>query len=156
MGASAFSAWCIASFIILGGITRICLKPRCRAKGCKRVDEAEPMLRMFKTIRLALPKFSTITQADLDRYMEDENALCTYREVEGSGFDARMIHPRTEWDFSPDSGGFLTLNELELSAGGKIEILYDFGDDNEFTVKVMAVRVEVPSMDEYTLQADCT
>jgi hypothetical protein len=40
----------------------------------------------------------------------------------------------------PPAGGYYSLEELFLQAGDKLDVLYDFGDNNNFRIEIEGVK----------------
>jgi SAP domain/Plasmid pRiA4b ORF-3-like protein len=71
------------------------------------------------------------------------------RKLVGAAFDAFEGVP--PFDFGPPAGGFRSLDELSLQAGDKLDVLYDFGDSNEFRIEIESVKDAQESLPEVKL-----
>lgn len=75
--------------------------------------------------------------SDFDRAKREPNATGKWRKLQGSGFDPHTKPMDDFGDEEPAAGGYFSLEELALEKGDKIQMTYDFGDDNKFTIFVM-------------------
>jgi hypothetical protein len=75
--------------------------------------------------------------SDFDRAKREPNARGKWRKLQGSGFDPHTKPPRG-WDDDDDeepvNGGAISLHEIALEKGDKIQMTYDFGDNHKFSI----------------------
>jgi hypothetical protein len=80
---------------------------------------------------------ASLTWADIATAVQNPQANGPWRKLQGSAFEPI---PFGGWRFDGSwSGGHLELERLLLEAGDRINVTYDFGDMNEFTLQVESV-----------------
>mmetsp|Transcript_15265 Transcript_15265/g.17127 ORF Transcript_15265/g.17127 Transcript_15265/m.17127 type:complete len:378 (+) Transcript_15265:2-1135(+) len=83
--------------------------------------------------------------SDIDRAKREPKARGKWRKLEGSGFDPHSKSSSCGWDDDDDDddddndepsppGGLISLRDLALVKGDKIQMKYDFGDNHTFTI----------------------
>ena len=82
---------------------------------------------------------------------------CT-RELQGAAFDAFEGEsfgfgppPAGAFAYGPPAGGFRSLEEFSLQAGDKLDVLYDFGDSNQFCVAIESINDAQEALSEVEL-----
>jgi hypothetical protein len=102
-------------------------------------------------------KNSDSTWDDVRQVIANPRAVGPTRKLQGAAFDAFEGQPLgvfayfAEMDRLPPAGGCHTLDELSLQAGDKLDVLYDFGDSNEFRIEIESVRVAQEPLPEAQL-----
>lgn len=84
-----------------------------------------------------------ITNEMIRRIRNDPDALGDTRKLSGSAFDPLTKTPSFFFDFDEEEsaeGSALSLEQLALKKGDKINLTYDYGDGNKFLVEIQDVK----------------
>lgn len=103
--------------------------------------------RMFRHMDRKL-QGAGMTWNDLAFLVKNPHAMGDRRKLSGSAFEPQSFAGRGDFDdFGPPAGGHISLEDLGLQAGDKLNFTYDYGGDHKFVVVVENVETKKEDTD---------
>lgn len=88
--------------------------------------------------------------SDLDRVSSEPDAIGHVRSLEGAAFSHEMKNEfgDDDSDSGVADGGWFSLEELALQKSDKLQLTYDYGDGNKFSIQITDVKSNQPLLPE--------
>lgn len=83
------------------------------------------------------------------------NHYLPHRVFQGNGARPGALRTGREEEFEEDQGGALTLRDVALEVGDRINVVYDFGDSHNITICVEAIDDESSQLPVHPFRNSC-